>query len=184
VKRVVVLISGRGSNLQALISAQNENWQIVGVVTDNEKAPGLKIANDAGIFSIVAPRCHLEPLWIALFQPDLVVLAGFMKILKQEVVGAFKIINIHPSLLPKYPGLNTHQRALDAEEIEHGCTVHWVDGGVDTGEIIDQSVVSVVPGDTASSLGARVLEAEHKLLTNTVNKLLGDCPGRVLAGRS
>lgn len=171
-KRVVVLISGRGSNLQALIAAQNERWRIVGVITDNEKAPGLRIANDAGIFSVVAPKCYKEPSWIEMFNPDLVVLAGFMKILKKDVVDRFKIINIHPSLLPKYPGLNTHQRVLDAGEVEHGCTVHWVDSGIDTGPVIDQAVVPVLPGDTAVVLGARVLEAEHKLLVDVVEKLL------------
>lgn len=171
-KRVVVLISGRGSNLQALIDAQNDEWEIVGVLSDNPDARGLRLAHRANIPGCYARTCHVDPVWILAFKPDLVVLAGFMRILKPRVLKYIKAINVHPSLLPKYKGLNTHQRVLDAGETEHGATVHWVDEGLDTGVIIEQVVVPVMEGDNAEVLAARVLEQEHKLLVKVVSRLL------------
>jgi len=103
---------------------------------------------------------------------DIIALAGFMRILTPWFVRQWdgKLINIHPSLLPKYPGLNTHQRALDAGDEQAGCSVHWVNEGVDTGEIIDQRRVSIVKGDTAETLAARVLQSEHDLYPKALEK--------------
>ena len=103
---------------------------------------------------------------------DLIVLAGFMRILTPWFVSQWseRLINIHPSLLPKYPGLNTHQRALDAGDTEHGCSVHWVTEGVDQGAVIDQASIPVLPGDTADSLRARVLLEEHKLYPQALKR--------------
>lgn len=173
-KRVVVMISGRGSNLKALIAAQNDKWKIVAVISDRDDAPGFDYAFRAGIPVVVADKCAKDPAWLIMVQPDLVVLAGFMRVLDKRIVQAFKIINIHPSLLPKYPGLDTHRQVLEAGDPIHGATVHWVDAGVDTGEIIEQVVVPVLPGDTAEVLAARVLEQEHKLLVSVVNRLCGE----------
>lgn len=173
-KSIVILASGRGSNAQALIENQGF-YRISAIITDTEGAPVLSRAAEAKIKGITCSRtaagslsaCQ-EQIAATLFDlsPNLIVLAGFMQILKPWFVEQFKgrLLNIHPSLLPAYPGLRTHERVLSAGEPLHGATVHLVDSGVDTGPIIAQVPVSVLSNDTAESLAARVLSEEHRLL--------------------
>jgi phosphoribosylglycinamide formyltransferase-1 len=172
-----VLISGGGSNLQAFIdaTARGELSLNLRVVLSNKPAAaGLDRARKAGIS--VECIAHQEFAESSLFdaalvetldkyQPDLVILAGFMRILTTTFVDHFagRIMNIHPSLLPKYPGLDTHQRAIDAGDKWHGCTVHFVTTELDSGAAIFQGRVPVLPEDTAEELAARVLQVEHKI---------------------
>ena len=173
--KIVVLISGNGSNLQALIDATKNgrlSANITAVISNNAAAGGLVRAENSNVLTnIIDHRKYnnREDFDIALaekvtsYSPDLIVLAGFMRILGSRFVDHFvgKIINIHPSLLPKYPGLNTHQRALDAGENETGATVHFVTSNLDGGPIIVQAPVSINPNETANMVAKRVLEAEH-----------------------
>ncbi len=180
--RLVILISGRGSNLQAIINA-NRNGQfdvnIVAVISNRADAAGLKIAQSAGIATQAID--HREYIkrddfdqalmqTIDSLQPDLIVLAGFMRILGEEFVDHFegKLINIHPSLLPKYPGLNTHQRVLDNHESTHGASIHYVNNELDGGSVVLQVKVDVLAEDTADTLAARVLEQEHALYCQVI----------------
>ncbi len=174
---VVILISGRGSNLQAIIEQTQSGElpiRISCVISNRPDAMGLELAAQAGIrTSIVDQRHYAERdafeaglrQQIDNFNPGLVVLAGFMRVLSTEFVQHYqgRMINIHPSLLPAYPGLNTHQRAIDAGETLHGATVHFVTADVDAGPVIAQAQVPVLPDDTACSLAARVLEQEHRI---------------------
>lgn len=183
--RVVVLASGRGSNLEALIRARDEGHlpiDLVAVFSDKAKAGALEIARAAGIAAqFVNPREFVsreafdEALFAAVDEhaPDLIVLAGFMRILSPGVVAprAHRMINIHPSLLPKYPGLHTHQRALDAGDQEHGASVHYVIPDLDAGPILAQTRIPILPGDTAETLAARLLPNEHALLVSVVSAL-------------
>lgn len=170
---VTVLISGRGSNLVAL-HENAHGYRINAVVSNTAEAKGLEWAKTQGIPTVTVPRSHyanLAQFKAAVLQavretkPDFVALAGFMVVLQPEFVDEFagKLINIHPSLLPKFPGLETHERAVQAGESEHGATVHFVAAGVDTGAIIAQAAVPVHSDDTPESLAARTLVAEHKL---------------------
>jgi phosphoribosylglycinamide formyltransferase-1 len=172
-KRVTVLISGRGSNLKALIERQN-SYQVTHVVSDKQNAGGLKFAHDAGIPVTVVERSSYLSLQdfktgilsaVKESTPDIVALAGFMVVLPKEFIEAFngQLLNIHPSLLPMFPGLDTHQRALHAKVNHHGCTVHYVDAGIDTGPLIAQIKVPVFASDTSDTLAARVIEQEHNL---------------------
>lgn len=172
---VVVLISGAGSNLQALIDAQLGDAlpvEIRAVVSNRAEAFGLERATRAGIATRVlnhrdfATRERYDGelgTLIEDFAPGLVVLAGFMRILTPEFVTRFRgrLLNIHPSLLPKFPGLHTHQRAIDAGEVEHGATVHFVTEELDGGPAVLQARVPVLPGDDAATLAGRVLLKEH-----------------------
>ena len=176
-KRVAVLISGRGSNLQALIDAAGEMdfpAEIALVISDRPDAQGLQRAERAGIArQVLVPkelggRAAFEAaLDEALCEAgiDLICLAGFMRILGADFVARWqgRLINIHPSLLPAFPGLDTHQQALEAGVKLHGCSVHFVDAGVDSGPIIGQAAVPVLPDDDADGLADRVLAAEHRL---------------------
>lgn len=180
--RLVVLISGNGSNLQAIIdNITNGNLpaQIVAVISNKTDAYGLKRAEKAGIPHIIlshsdySDRKHYDQALKELidqYQPDLVVLAGFMRILSDEFVEHYsnKMMNIHPSLLPKYKGLNTHQRVLDAGEKEHGCSVHFVTPELDDGPVILQATVNVEDNDTAETLAARVHEQEHRIYPEAI----------------
>lgn len=175
--RIVVLISGSGSNLQAFIDsiARGElAAQIVGVVSNKADAFGLQRARTAGIPTLTidhrefASRAEFDAELrdrVDSFRPDLVILAGFMRILTPVFLRAFagRLLNIHPSLLPKYPGLQTHQRALDAGDAEAGATVHFVTEELDGGAAIVQARVPVLPGDDAQRLAARVLQVEHRI---------------------
>ena len=174
---IVVLISGNGSNLQAIIDAINNaslNAKIQAVISNQPDAYGLQRAQQAGITTEVLQHEDFpdrDSYDLALqtivdqFQPKLVVLAGFMRILTKAFVSHYegKLLNIHPSLLPKYRGLNTHQRALEADEKEHGATVHFVTHELDGGPAILQARVRVNPEDSAETLAKRVLEQEHKI---------------------
>jgi phosphoribosylglycinamide formyltransferase-1 len=174
---IVVLISGRGSNLNAIIDAMDAGElpvEIRAVISNRPEAPGLQRAALAGIRTIVIDHaCHPDRSafdralgeTIDALQPALVVLAGFMRILTPEFVEHFRgrLLNIHPSLLPAFPGLHTHQRALEAGCSEHGASVHFVTATVDGGPVIAQARVPVRPGDTATTLAERVLQQEHRL---------------------
>jgi len=176
--RVGVLISGRGSNLAALLDATKAPdypAEIVMVLANAPGAGGLEIAQNAGIEAAAIDHrpfkgdreAHERAVDAALRagRVELVALAGYMRILTPWFVQAWRdrMINIHPSLLPHFPGVDTHARALAAGHDRHGCTVHWVTEGVDAGPIIGQADVPVLDGDTADTLAARVLTAEHRL---------------------
>ena len=176
-KRVVVMISGRGSNLGALISASMASGypcRIVGVISDQPDAAGLELAGNYDIETHIADRrdhdsreSHEEEIQSALekMQPDIVCLAGYMRLLSGEFVRKWlgSMINIHPSLLPSFTGLDTHQRVLAHQVRLHGCSVHFVTEGMDEGPLIAQAAVPVMPDDDADSLAARVIKAEHRL---------------------
>lgn len=180
--RVAVLASGRGSNLRALLDAIRRgdlDACIVGVFSDKAASGALAHARDAGIAAThVDPKACATRLGFdrALFgrvdasDADLIVCAGFMRILSPEVVAprVARMINIHPSLLPKYPGLHTHQRALDAGDREHGASVHVVIPALDAGPVIAQTRLAIEAGDTAETLAARLLPREHSLLVQVV----------------
>ncbi|MCZ6559865.1 MAG: phosphoribosylglycinamide formyltransferase [Gammaproteobacteria bacterium] len=174
---LVVLISNQGSNLQAIIDAianQEIHGKILAVVSNNPDAPGLDKAQKAGIATAVTERSgfatrkdfdhHLLQL-VRAYDPGLVVLAGFMLILDDNFVNHFhgRLLNVHPSLLPKYPGLNTYGRVLDANDAVHGCSIHFVSSQLDGGPVVAQSEVPVRVNDSKDSLSARVQDAEHKL---------------------
>lgn len=174
---IAVLISGRGSNLQCLIDAcaqPDYPARIVAVISNRPGAYGLERAREAGIAAIAIDHKAYETredfeaaLDAALREAgaEFVCLAGFMRILTPGFVNAWsgRMINIHPSLLPKFKGVDTHARAIEAGESEHGCTVHWVTAGMDEGPVIAQARVPVLPGDTPETLAARVLVEEHRL---------------------
>jgi phosphoribosylglycinamide formyltransferase-1 len=176
-KRIVILISGRGSNMAALIQAAKEAdypAEIVGVISDQADATGLKAAESFRIPTRVVSRrdhagkdAHDAAIDAALrkFGADIVCLAGYMRLLTPGFVDKWqgRMINVHPSLLPMFKGLNTHQRALDAGLRVHGCTVHFVTRDMDDGPIIAQAAVPVLTNDTEEKLSARVLKAEHQL---------------------
>lgn len=186
-RRVAVLASGSGTNFEAIVQvARSRNWPVVFVlISDRPRAKVIRRANRLGVPTLVLPsrafpsrdaynQALLRELQ-ALEPLDLVVLAGYMKILPPDIVRAFqgRLINIHPSLLPAYPGLHAIQRAFEAGEKKTGVTVHWVDEGVDTGPVIAQVEVPIFPDDTLESLEARVHEAEHRLYPRVIGKILG-----------
>lgn len=186
VKSIVVLISGRGSNLKSLIDAARERaWpaRITAVLSSSNQALGRQHAEAAGIpyeaidYRQSGDRARFnESLARALegHHPDLVVLAGFMRILPPDIIGRYqgRMINIHPSLLPAFPGLDTHQRALAAGVRVHGASVHFVTDELDGGPLIAQAVVPVKDGDDEAALAARVLEQEHRLLPRVVEWII------------
>jgi phosphoribosylglycinamide formyltransferase-1 len=173
-KRVIVLISGRGSNMQALLEA-GLGAEISAVISNEPGARGLDIARQFGATTEVVDHRAFPDLaafdlalgeTIARHEPDLIVLAGFMRVLTATFVARFahQLINVHPSLLPAFPGIDTHRRALEAGVRIHGCTVHFVIPDVDSGPIIVQAAVPVLPDDTEQTLAARVLQEEHRIL--------------------
>ena len=185
-KNIVILISGGGSNMAAIVrAAQQGDWaqqygaRVAAVVSNKADAKGLQFAKDNGIATAVLDHkafASREDFDAALaqqidtYQPHLVVLAGFMRILTPGFVAHYagRLLNIHPSLLPAFPGLHTHQRALDAGCKFAGCTVHEVTQELDVGPILEQAVVPVLPGDTADTLAARVLTQEHIIYPRAV----------------
>ena len=178
-KNIVILISGRGSNMQAIVEADIPGADITAVLSNNPDAAGLAWAAKRGIATAAlnhrnfADRDAFDSAMAELidgYQPDLVVLAGFMRILTPAFCARYagRMINIHPSLLPAFPGLHTHQRALDEGCRVAGCTIHFVTAELDNGPIIAQGVVPVLDGDDADTLAARVLAAEHRLLPQSV----------------
>lgn len=185
--KTAVLASGRGSNLQALIDA----WQsgslpvnLVAVGSDQSEAQALKRAEAAGIPAKAFPLnaypdrlAQEEDLlaWLHGNEVELLLLAGYMRVLKEDFIqkAGFPILNIHPSLLPAFPGLHAQRQAVEYGVRYSGCTVHFVDEGLDSGPIILQEVVPVLPGDTEDSLAARILEVEHRLYPEAVRLLVG-----------
>jgi len=183
--RVGILISGRGSNMASLVEASKQPdspYEVVLVASNVTDAPGLDFARAQGIATwalshIGMKRAEFDELVDAALreaQVEYVALAGYMRLLSPGFVQkwAGRMINIHPSLLPAYKGLDTHQRALDAGEAKHGCSVHIVTEELDDGEIVAQAEVPVLPGDNAHSLAARVLVEEHKLYPAALAKLV------------
>lgn len=180
-KRFVVLASGRGSNFAAIlaeIQKGNINGEIVAVVSDNNKAKALDIAKDAGIATTSHdPHTQDYREWllntVKSYKPDYVLLAGYMRIVPPEFIEAFpnKVINIHPALLPSFPGLHGQRQAVEYGVKISGCTVHYVDEGMDTGKIIAQKAVEVLDDDTEDTLAARILKEEHKLYPSVVKIL-------------
>jgi formyltetrahydrofolate-dependent phosphoribosylglycinamide formyltransferase len=174
-KRVAVLISGRGTNLQALLDAKQNAYEIALVISNVPGVEGLTRAEAAGVEALAIDhkpfgkdREAFEREIDAALRArkiDVVALAGFMRVLTPFFVRAWagRLVNIHPSLLPKYPGINTHARALEAGDAEHGATVHVVVEEVDAGEIIGQARMPVLANDTPATLSDRVLELEHRL---------------------
>lgn len=185
-KRLVILISGRGSNMEALMrAAQAEQWpaQIAAVISNKGQASGLKTAAEAGIATAVVEHSQFPDrdsfdtalaALIDVHQPDLIVLAGFMRILTASFVNRYagRLVNIHPSLLPSFPGLATHQQALDAGVRLHGATVHFVTPELDHGPIVEQAAVPVFDDDTEQTLAARVLQQEHVIYPRAVRDIL------------
>jgi phosphoribosylglycinamide formyltransferase-1 len=185
-KNIVILISGLGSNMEALVrAADDEQWpaRIVAVISNRVDAEGLKFALEHGIATAVVANADYPTrdefdaalqAAIDMFAPDLVLLAGFMRILTSEFVAHYagRMLNIHPSLLPNFPGLNTHRQALASGVLEHGATVHFVTAELDHGPIIAQASVPVLAGDSEQVLGARVLAQEHLLYPRAIRALL------------
>jgi phosphoribosylglycinamide formyltransferase-1 len=181
-KRIAILISGRGSNMEAIVQrCAQERWpaEVVAVIANRPQAAGLTFAREHGIATAVVDHTAFasrDAFDAALAEtldaqrPDLVVLAGFMRILGDAFVRRYegRMLNIHPSLLPAFPGLHTHRRAIEAGCKASGATVHFVTPQLDHGPIVMQSVVPVLPGDTESSLAARVLATEHRIYPQAV----------------
>jgi len=186
--RVVILGSGRGSNAEAILRAQEEGRlgpsHVLGIFSDQPHARILKLGPQYDV-----PSVYLDPgpfktkftpeaeeHWVDAIEsvsPDLVVLAGFMRVLKKPMLEAFsgRIINLHPSLLPAFPGLNSIKQAYDAGVSETGCTVHWVNAEVDGGEILSQAKTPIYPEDTLEQVETRVHQAEHALLPAVIRQL-------------
>jgi phosphoribosylglycinamide formyltransferase-1 len=182
---VVVLISGRGSNMEAIVAgcrAPHSHGTVRAVLSDRQAAPGLDRARDLGIPArCLAPRTYADREsydraladQIAEFEPAVIALAGFMRILSPAFVRRFtgRLLNVHPSLLPKYRGLDTHRRVLAAGEREHGASVHFVTEELDAGPVIYQARVPVQPGDSVDALSARVQSVEHIIYPRAVDLL-------------
>ena len=189
-KNIVILISGGGSNMAAIVrAAERDNWrrtfgaEVAAVISNRPDAGGLAFAREHGLGAEVVDHKQFpsresfdEALAAAVDRhaPALVVLAGFMRILTPAFVERYRgrLLNIHPSLLPAFPGLHTHQRALDAGCRFAGATVHQVTADLDHGPILEQAVVPVLPGDSAASLAARVLTQEHLIYPRAIARLL------------
>ena len=178
-KNIVILISGRGSNMQAIVNADIPDANIAAVLSNNETAAGLAWAAERGIATdslnhktfdsrLAFDQAMMEK--IDAYQPDLIVLAGFMRILTPEFCAHYenRLINIHPSILPSFTGLHTHERALEAGCRVAGCTIHFVTPELDCGPIISQGIVPILDGDTADDVAARVLTVEHQLFPQAV----------------
>ena len=193
-KNIVILISGAGTNMAAIIrAAQTQNWEIqlgarvVAVISSKAEAQGLLLAQALGVATEVVDHLGFESraafdatlqARIDAHSPALVVLAGFMRILTPGFVAHYagRLVNIHPSLLPAFTGLDTHRRAIEAGCREAGATVHQVTAELDHGQILAQVVVPVLPGDSPQALAARVLEQEHLLYPQAVRDLLPHLP--------
>ncbi|MFN2385259.1 MAG: phosphoribosylglycinamide formyltransferase [Thermoanaerobaculia bacterium] len=183
--RLAIMLSGRGSNFEAIADAVSRgeipDAEIVAVVSDVPSAPGLQSARARGLpahavdrEAFASRRAHEEEVLriLAASRPDLICLAGYMRVLSPGFVQAYsgRILNIHPSLLPKYGGLEPQRRALEAGDTESGCTVHVVDEGTDTGPVVLQYRVPILPGDTAEQLAARILEREHEAYPEAIRR--------------
>ncbi|CAB3728737.1 phosphoribosylglycinamide formyltransferase [Trinickia soli] len=187
-KNIVILISGRGSNMEAIVRAcAAERWpaRIAAVVSNRADAPGLAFAASQGIATAVVEHggyADREAFDAALaqtvdrFSPDLVVLAGFMRVLTSGFVERYsgRMLNVHPSLLPSFPGLRTHERALEAGVVLHGATVHFVTSQLDHGPIVVQGAIPVTAADDARSLAQRLLAVEHVIYPRAVRWFVED----------
>jgi phosphoribosylglycinamide formyltransferase 1 len=187
-KKIVILISGRGSNLQAILQAyMKKTWpaKIVQVVSNNPHAPGIDVARDFQVPVTVLDHQKFPSREVfdqqllqivKSFQPDLVILAGFMRLLDSAFVNYFanRLINIHPSLLPSFPGLKTHQSAIQAGVKWHGATVHFVSQQMDVGPIIAQGIVPVLQNDTVETLANRVFQIEHVMYPQVIEWFVQD----------
>ena len=184
-KNIVILISGRGSNMQAIVDANIPGAHIAAVLSNRPDAGGLAWAAERGIATAVVDHkafASREEFDTALaqvidgYQPHLVVLAGFMRILTADFTRRYegRMLNIHPSLLPAFPGLHTHARALEMGCKVAGCTVHFVTAELDHGPIVSQGVVSLLQDDTPDSVAARVLQLEHQLYPDAVRRFVAD----------
>ena len=177
--KIVILISGRGSNMEAIVRAQIPGAEVSAVIANRPDAAGLAFAVDHGIVTQVVDHKAYpsrEAFDAALadaidaYRPDLVVLAGFMRVLTDAVVARYagRLLNIHPSLLPSFPGLHTHRKAIEAGVRVHGATVHFVTPTLDCGPVVIQAAVPVLPGDDEATLARRVLEQEHRIYPQAV----------------
>jgi phosphoribosylglycinamide formyltransferase-1 len=183
--KIAVLASGRGSNLRAIAEAIDRGQcsaRVVSVVSDKADAAALGFASERGIATaVVSPKAHASrELWdaalaetVASFSPELVVLAGFMRIVGASMLARFpqRIVNVHPALLPSFPGAHGARDAIAKGVRISGCTVHVVDAGVDTGPILAQAAVAVLPGDDEASLQARIQRSEHRLLPAVIDAI-------------
>ncbi len=195
--RVAVLVSGRGSNLRAIFEAIDSGAcaaKVVAVGTDKPEAPALDLARTRGVPTfVVAPKAFpSRAAWdealaaqLVAVAPDFVVLAGFMRIVGAPLLGAFpdRIVNVHPSLLPAFPGAHGPADALKAGVRVTGCTVHFVDAGVDSGKVLAQAVVPILPGDDAASLHSRIQAREHELLPAVIDRLVRGAPEPTIDAR-
>jgi phosphoribosylglycinamide formyltransferase-1 len=195
VRDVVVLASGRGSNFAALLDAQHRGElpvRIRALLSDKPAAPALARAREAGIDAVALSAADFPDraafdralfARVAEFHPDLIVLAGYMRVIDTAVVDAWRarIINIHPSLLPKFPGLRTHARALEAGDSMHGASVHFVTGELDGGPVFAQVEMPILAGDTPEALARRLLPLEHRLLVASVDLI---ARGHIVLGSS
>lgn len=185
-KKFAILVSGRGSNMESLLQcAKENNLQITAVISDNPDAPALEKARAEGFNAVyLNPGAKYKTRlteaaefeyrdYLLSLETDYILLAGFMRMIKNPLLDAFpkRIINIHPSLLPKYSGLQVHERVCANKEKESGCTVHFVDTGMDTGDIIGQAKVSLTSDETVATIAAKVLKAEHQLYPEVMLKL-------------
>ncbi len=182
VMEIVILISGRGSNMQAIVEAANQDTipvKVSAVISNDPNAAGLEYAREKGIKTYALDHRQFDSRdafdlelmnTIDQCKPDLVVLAGFMRILGKEFVNHYagRLMNIHPALLPAFPGLNTHERAIEAGVSQHGATVHFVTHDVDVGPIIIQAAVAIENKDTPEQLAARVLKEEHRIYPQAI----------------
>ena len=191
--RLAILLSGRGSNFEAIADAVESgtipNTEIVAVLSDVPSARGLSRARERGLpaFAVdrdafASRRAH-EDAMLAILErekPELICLAGYMRLLSPTFVQRYRarILNIHPALLPKFPGLDSQKRALLAGEAESGCTVHYVDEGTDTGPILVQRKVPILQGDTEETLSARILGEEHRAYPEAIAKVLSELEKR------
>ncbi|WP_142810658.1 phosphoribosylglycinamide formyltransferase [Tepidiphilus olei] len=184
-RNVVILISGRGSNMEAIVRAAIPGARIAAVISNRPEAAGLEFARRHGIATaVVDHKAHPSrdafdtalAQAIDAFAPDLVVLAGFMRVLGEAFVRRYegRMLNIHPSLLPAFPGLHTHERALQEGCRVHGATVHFVTPALDHGPIVVQAAVPVLPDDTPETLAARVLVQEHRIYPQAVRWFVED----------
>jgi phosphoribosylglycinamide formyltransferase-1 len=186
--KLVILISGRGSNMRSIVEARKQGSlaaETVAVISNRPDAAGLEFAQAEGIATHIIDHKQFDDRdsfdkamaeQIDQYEPDYVILAGFMRILTADFVEHYaqRLINIHPSLLPKFKGLDTHQRAIEAGEKEHGASVHFVTAELDDGPVIMQARVPVMDDDDANTLAARVLEQEHSLYPAAIQKLVSD----------
>jgi phosphoribosylglycinamide formyltransferase-1 len=190
-RRLAILLSGRGSNFEAIADAVSSgripDAEIVAVISDVAAAPGLGRARQRGLPAFAVDRAEFrsrtdrERRILAILdeaRPDVICLAGYMRLLSPAFVARYagRILNIHPALLPKFPGLDAQRQALEAGEAESGCTVHVVDESTDSGPILLQKRVSILPGDTVETLSARILEQEHEAYPEAIARFLAERP--------